>query len=76
MSAKTRSEIAYWFMLIIGVFLMTIQLKKYYENSLEFTTGEMIINIVSISLMIFPKFILNMANKIITNKKQNENNED
>lgn len=75
MSAKTRNEIAYWFMLIVGGFLMLLQLKKYYLNELEFTAGEMIVNVISVAFMIFPRFILNMANKIITNKKTNENNE-
>ncbi|MGH2666055.1 hypothetical protein [Flavobacterium sp.] len=69
MSLKQRREIAYWFMLLVGIVLMTIQLIKYYNDELQYTTGEMIINVISVALMLFPRFILNMAEKFINSKK-------
>lgn len=74
MSAAQRREIAYWFMLIIGCAIMLIQLYRYATNTLSYTYPEMIINVVAVAFMIFPKFILNMAEKLVNNKCKNENN--
>jgi len=74
MSLKQRREIAYWFMLLIGIGITVIQFYRYATNTLSYTTPEMIMNIVAVAFMIFPKFILNMAEKIVNNKCKNENN--
>lgn len=74
MSLKQRREIAYWFMLLIGIGITIIQFYRYATNTLSYTTPEMIMNIVAVAFMIFPKFILNMAEKIVNNKCKNENN--
>ena len=71
MSSSTRKEIAYWFMLIIGIGIMLIQFYRYATNTLSYTTAEMIMNVISVAFMIFPKFILNMAEKVITKKYEN-----
>ena len=71
MSIKTRREVAYWFMLIIGVGIMSIQFYRYATNTLSYTTAEMIMNVISVAFMIFPRFILNMAEKVITKKYEN-----
>ena len=68
---KTRREVAYWFMLIIGVGIMSIQFYRYATNTLSYTTAEMIMNVISVAFMIFPRFILNMAEKVITKKNEN-----
>ena len=70
MSAQQRKEIAYWFMLIIGIGITMIQFYRYATNTLSYTTAEMIMNIVAVAFMTFPRFILNMAEKVIT--KNNE----
>ena len=75
MSLKQRREIAYWFMLLIGIGITIIQFYRYATNTLSYTTPEMIMNIVAVAFMIFPKFILNMAEKLVNNKCKNENNE-
>ena len=71
MSLKTRREIAYWFMLIIGIGIMLIQFYRYATNTLSYTTAEMLMNVISVAFMIFPRFILNMAEKVITRKNEN-----
>jgi len=73
MGIKQRKEIAYWFMLIIGIGITTIQFYRYATNTLSYTTAEMIMNIIAVAFMIFPRFILNVAEKVIT--KKNESNE-
>ncbi len=70
MSLKQRREIAFWFMMIVGMAITMIQLYRYATNTLSFTTAEMIMNIVAVAFMIFPKFILNMAEKLITKKNE------
>lgn len=70
MSLKQRREIAFWFMMIVGMAITMIQLYRYATNTLSYTTAEMIMNIVAVAFMIFPKFILNMAEKLITKKNE------
>lgn len=66
MSLKTRREVAYWFMLLICIGIMLIQFYRYATNTLSYTTAEMIMNVISVAFMIFPKFILNMSEKGMT----------
>lgn len=73
MSLKTRREIAFWFMLLIGIGITIIQFYRYATNTLSYTIAEAAMNIIAVAFMIFPRFILNMAEKIIN--KKNENNE-
>ena len=70
MSLKLRREIAYWFMQIIGMGITVIQFYRYATNTLSYTTAEMIMNIVAVAFMIFPRFILNLAEKVITKKNE------
>ena len=70
MSLKQRREIAFWFMMIVGMAITMIQLYRYATNTLSYTTAEMIMNIVAVAFMILPKFILNMAEKLITKKNE------
>lgn len=73
MSIKKRREIAYWFMMFIGIGITLIQFYRYATNTLSYTTYEMIMNIIAVAFMLFPKWILNVAEKVIT--KKNEKNE-
>ena len=73
MSLKQRREIAFWFMMIVGMTITVIQLYRYATNTLSYTTPEMIMNLIAVAFMIFPRWILNVAEKVITRK--NENNE-
>jgi len=71
MSLKTRREVAFWFMLLIGIGITLVQFYRYATNTLSYTTAEMIMNIIAVAFMIFPRFILNMAEKIIIKKIDN-----
>lgn len=74
MSIKQRREIAFWFMMIVGMAITIVQFYRYATNTLSYTTAEMIMNLIAVAFMIFPRWILNVAEKVITTKK-NENNE-
>lgn len=74
MSAAQRREVAYWFMLLIGIGIMLVQFYRYATNTLSYTAAEMVVNVIAVAFMIFPKFILNMAEKLVNNKCKNENN--
>lgn len=71
MSLKTRREVAFWFMLIIGIGITAIQFYRYATNTLSYTNQEMVVNIIAVAFMIFPRFILNVAEKILTRKNEN-----
>lgn len=66
MSTQKRRELVLWLMACVGAVIMLIQLYRYATNTLSYTYAEMAMNVISIALMIFPKFILNLANKILT----------
>ena len=66
MSTQQRRELVLWLMAGVGAVIMLIQLYRYATNTLSYATGEMAMNIISVALMIFPKFILNLAKKILT----------
>jgi hypothetical protein len=66
MSTQQRRELVLWLMACVGAVIMLIQLYRYATNTLSYTYAEMAMNVISVSLMIFPKFILNLANKILT----------
>lgn len=67
-----RREIAYWFLLFIGIGITIIQFYRYATNTLSYTYFEMVMNIVAVAFMLFPRFILKMAEKVIT--RNNESN--
>jgi hypothetical protein len=69
MSLQQRREVAYWFMLLVGIALMTIQLVKYWEKELDFSFGEIIITVLSVALMILPRYILRVFEKFINSNK-------
>ncbi len=73
MSLKQRRAIAYWLMLILGIILNSFQVYKYLTNQLEYSKLELVVLIVGVSFMIFPKFILDTFQKLLIRK--NENNE-
>lgn len=74
MSANTRRTIAYWFMLILGIGLMTLQFSKYYDNTLELKIEEFIVTMVSVVMILNPLFIIDSLRKFINSKygKSNE----
>lgn len=73
MSLNQRREIAFWFLMIIGMAITVVQFYRYATNTLSYTTSEMIMNLIAVAFMIFPRWILNVAEKIVTNKKSKSN---
>ena len=70
MSVRQRKEIAYWFLLILGLTLNTFQVYKYLTNQLVYSNLELAVLVVGVAFNFAPKFILNMAEKIIIKKTQ------
>ncbi len=70
MSVRQRRELAYWFLLILGLTLNTFQVYKYLINQLTYSNLELVVLVVGVAFNFAPKFILNMFEKIITKKEQ------
>lgn len=68
MSIRQRKEIAFWFMMVIGMAITVVQFYRYATNTLSYTTAEMVMNIIAVAFMIFPRWILNIAEKVIIKK--------
>ena len=68
MSIKTRREIAYWFLLLLGMTLNAFQTYKYLTNQLEYSSLELIVLIVGLAFNFAPKDLLNLFKKLITKK--------
>lgn len=67
---RLRREIAYWTMLFLGLLLNVFQSYKYVTNQLEYSWLELTVLVVGVAFNFAPRFILNMASKIIDKKMQ------
>lgn len=73
MGIRQRKEIAYWVMLTLGIVLNSFQVYKYVSNKLEYSKLELIVLVVGVAFQFFPKFILNIFEKIVTRKNDKDN---
>lgn len=67
MSQSFKTALKYWFWLIVGILLVSIQVYKYVTNTLEFNSNEAVILFVGLMFMIrptaLPDLILKLFNK-------------
>lgn len=73
MSLSQRRKIAYWFLLLAGIALISMQVYKYFIGTLELTVEELIVSIVATTLVVSPKLILESIEKFINSKYRNKN---
>lgn len=72
MSVKTRRAVAFWFLLLFGIALLTIQGVKYYKNE-PFSNVDWTVFAIAILLILAPSKLIQYIEKVFTPKK-NENN--
>jgi transposase len=68
MSQGMRRFIGFWFMLILGIAILSLQFWKYYNNTLSFSIEESIVTIVGLSMIINPGVIIDMIKRIVNTK--------
>lgn len=68
MSQDMRRMVGFWFMLLLGIAILSFQFYKYFKGTLEFTIEESIVSIVGLSMIINPTVILDMIKRIFTTK--------
>lgn len=73
MSLNQRRNIAYWFLLLAGIALISMQVYKYFIGTLELTVEELIVSLVATTLVVSPKLILENIEKFINSKYGNKN---
>lgn len=73
MSLSQRRNIAYWFLLLAGISLISMQVYKYFIGTLELTIEELIVSLVATTLVVSPKLILENIEKFINSKYGNKN---
>ena len=73
MSFSQRRNIAYWFLLLAGIVLISMQVYKYFIGTLELTIEELIVSLVATTLVVSPKLILESIEKFINSKYGNKN---
>jgi hypothetical protein len=64
MSQNFKTAIKYWFWLIIGIILVSIQVYKYATNTLAFNIDEAVILFVGLMFMIRPTALPDLILKI------------
>jgi len=74
MSIQQRRAIMYWFTLILGIAILSLQLYKYFTGTLELKLEEGIVFACGVVLMKNPNIISNGLRSFI-NSKTNEKNE-
>lgn len=73
MSLSQRRNVAYWFLLLAGIALISMQVYKYFIGTLELTIEELIVSLVATTLVVSPKLILESIEKFINSKYGNKN---
>jgi hypothetical protein len=68
MSQNFKTALKYWFWLIVGILLISIQVYKYYANTLEMSPLEGVILFVGLMFMIKPTAIPDTILKIFGKK--------
>jgi len=68
MSQNFKTAVKYWFWLIVGIILVSIQVSKYVTNTLEFNANEAIILFVGLMFMIRPTAIPDLILKLFNKK--------
>lgn len=68
MTQSAKTKVKYWFFLIIGIALLTMQAYKYFTNTLEINPQEGAVLFVGLMFMIKPTALPNIILKI-TGKK-------
>ena len=80
MSLKVRRFIGYWFMLLLGMFILFIQAKKFYlQEYLTYTyeqlTVEAVVTCISIIMVLRPLALIELIQMIVKLRNGKINNE-
>lgn len=70
MNQKFKNALKYWFWLLVGIVLISIQVYKYYQNTLSFTFQEAIVLFVGLMFMIRPTALPDLIYKFFGRKKE------
>lgn len=73
MSIQVRRLIGNWLLMLLGIALITMQVIKYWNNTLELKIEELVVSFVAISLVLAPKVILESIEKYINSKTNGKN---
>jgi len=63
-----KNTVKYWFWLVVGMCLMSIQIYKYLSNTLEYVWQEAVVLFVAMMLMIKPTAIPDLIVKMFNKK--------
>ena len=74
MSINQRRVVGYWLLMMAGITLITMQVLKYWNDTLELKIEEFIVTLMAISLVLAPRIILESIEKFV-NSKTNDKNE-
>jgi hypothetical protein len=73
MSIQVRRLIGNWLLMLLGIALITMQVIKYWNNTLELKIEELVVSFVAISLVLAPRIILESIEKFINSKTNGKN---
>ena len=73
MSIQVRRLIGNWLLMLLGIALITMQVIKYWNNTLELKIEELVVSFVAISLVLAPRIILESIEKFVNSKTNGKN---
>jgi len=68
MSRQIKRKIAYWFMLLLGILIMVMQVRKYFLGTLEMKWEELIVFTIGFCLVWNPLSIVGLIQTVINSK--------
>ena len=66
----TKLSIANWFCLLAGIAVITLQIIRYFNATLQLTIGEVVVTLLASLLMFAPRAITEAAKKILNKKAE------
>ena len=73
MSIQVRRLIGNWLLMLLGIALITMQVIKYWNNTLQLKIEELVVSFVAISLVLAPRIILESIEKFVNSKTNGKN---
>lgn len=68
MSRQIQRQIAYWFMLILGIAILAFQFAKYFQGVLELKYEEIIVTSIGVMMVLNPLSLLEVIRTIVKSK--------
>ena len=73
MSSQIRKAIMYWFSLLLGILVLSLQTYRYFNNTIVLDLKEFAVTMIAVVFMVNPNTISNTYRAIVKSKLNGKN---